>query len=280
MKHIITITSLLAAGTLCANAYSFTTSASDYKDSNNGNAYVYAWTSSNGGNWTDGAAWDYLTGATAQSMNTTNNWTPGDNNTAVIGYDYAWADNAQTFTSNSTALDIVMSGKLTHGRIYLGESVTLSGSIALGGYTNKAYTFDFGDFGGSSMLNFSSITNDSGLTTNGGVTGKNVKFTGSISMTSKNYSYSLLSATTYSATANWDVSGITVTDACGNLLTYTSDSDKIGTQGYYWLSTTNDASGLKLAVEACGAVPEPSAFGLLAGLGALALAGTRRRRRK
>ena len=59
-----------------------------------------------------------------------------------------------------------------------------------------------------------------------------------------------------------------VTDQVGNIV---SKNGKVS-------FTTNKFSGY--AVAAVPSIPEPSQFGLLAGLAALALAGTRRRRRK
>ena len=58
--------------------------------------------------------------------------------------------------------------------------------------------------------------------------------------------------------------------------TYVDDAWQISSEWKYLADSWNvDAGTLKIS-----AIPEPSMFGLLAGLGALALAGTRRRRRK
>ena len=75
----------------------------------------------------------------------------------------------------------------------------------------------------------------------------------------------------------WNASGVTVTDAQGNTLQYTTDKDKIGTTGYYWLESTYTVQGSTNTVKIVArAVPEPAT----ATLSLLALCGLAARRRR
>ena len=270
MKNYITVAALLAAGTAFANAYTVETDSSFYT---NPNAWVYVWTGTGADNaWGTAGNWVTLRSLSASSTQAAAN-APAGADPAFIGYDLSFDNGSQVLTSTDDALTISAPQWLDGGkRIYLGSNVTLSG----GNNGFKDVTFNFGDFSGTSTISMGDFWKQN----------YTVSFAGDVTMTEGTFSYTLFSATNmYQNMGTWDASAVSVTDASGNKLTYTTEEDLIGTAGYYWLEETGagevDGSGnspFKLTLHAA-AIPEPSAFGLLAGLGALALVASRRRRR-
>ena len=270
MKNYITVAALLAAGTAFANAYTVVTDSSFYT---NPNAWVYGWTGDVDDNdWGTAGNWECLISLGASSPQAAAN-APAGADPAFIGYDLSFDNGRQVLTSTDEVLTISAPEWLDGGkRIYLGSNVTLSG----GNNGFKKVTFNFGDFSGTSTISMGAFWKQD----------YTVSFAGDVTMTGDTFSYTLFSATNmYQNDGTWDASAVSVTDASGNKLTYTTEEDLIGTAGYYWLEETGagevDGSGnssFKLTLHAA-AIPEPSAFGLLAGLGALALVASRRRRK-
>ena len=268
MKKHITVAALLVAGTAFANAYTVETDSSFYT---NPNAWVYGWTGNGADNaWGTAGNWECLTSLGASSTQAAAN-APAGADPAFIGYNLSFADGSQVLTSTDDVLAISAPTWLDGGkRIYLGSNVTISG----GNNGFKDVTFNFGDFSGTSTISMGDFWKQN----------YTVSFAGDVTMTGDTFSYTLFSATNmYQNDGTWDASAVSVTDASGNELFYTTDEALIGKAGYYWLEEEGEAnpdggSPFTLTLHAA-AIPEPSAFGLLAGLGALALVASRRRRR-
>ena len=250
------------------NAYTVETDRSFYEEPN---AWVYVWTGAVADNaWGTAGNWECLTSLGASSTQAAAN-APAGADPAFIGYDLSFADGSQVLTSTNDALTISAPQWLNGGkRIYLGSNVILSGSS--NGF--QEVTFNFGDFSGTSTISMGEFWKQD----------YTVSFAGDVTMTGDTFSYTLFSATNmYQNVGEWDAIDVSVTDASGNKLTYTTDEARFGTAGYYWLEESGEASAsggspFTLTLKAA-AIPEPSAFGLLAGLGALALVASRRRRR-
>ena len=267
MKKHITVAALLAAGTAFANAYTVVTDDTFYT---NPSAWVYVWTGDGTDtNWGTAGNWDTLRSLGASSTQAAANG-PANADPAFIGYDLSFDNGSQVLTSTDDALTISAPKWLDGGkRIYLGSNVTLSG----GNNGFKDVTFNFGDFSGTSTISMGDFWKQN----------YTVRFAGDVTMTGDTFSYTLFSATNmYQNAGTWDASAVSVTDASGNELTYATEEAYIGKAGYYWLEETGEASDaggspFTLTLKAA-AIPEPSAFGLLAGLGALALVASRRRR--
>ncbi len=218
MKNIIAITSLLAAGTLCANAEEF------------------IWTSTDG---------DF------------SGFKNADENLIAITGDFSLE---MTFQLSSYHTDCVI-------QLSPDAGFDKKGSLELGfsGATGKIYTY---------------ATDDTASTyTTGGhfSAGRVVNNAATLVFQFSNYN---AATNTYSLTVTYPSAW-----SAGSGDTFSNVS--FGSEEIIWTqlnlagTTANPSvSSLKLVTENFHVIPEPSAFGLLAGLGALALAGTRRRRRK
>ncbi|MGN0884850.1 MAG: PEP-CTERM sorting domain-containing protein [Candidatus Spyradosoma sp.] len=274
MKKIITITTLLAAGTLFASA--------------DQNLTINSATSGN---------WDQLNG----NGNSVANITVTENATItrIDGSSINGLTTINLMVNDGVAFNVTNYAKLPYNctsntyttTIDLGKNSSISVTNALSLGSRNA---SFKDITMNSVLNFaegSSISAGTLQTVAADASANNTSsitigldFTDSMLVDTAGDTYvdtyvrTLITANTYT--------GITAdTFALNNIL----DLDNRNyTNGGIVSSIENLAagqyglvfSGSNVQFVAVAPVPEPSAFGLLAGLGALALAGTRRRRRK
>ncbi len=258
MKKSLTIISLLLAGALSGNAaYSVTTDDSFYT---NPAAWLYVWTGSAGDNsWDSGTNWDYYQNATDQDASSDSSHKPISSDPAFIGYNLSIVDGKQVLTANNDSLTVTMTAwPSTH--IYLGTNVTLQGND--NGF-NTGTTIDFADFSGTSTITMGPFWKRG-----------DVNFTGSVTMTSDTFEYTLFTSSALNQDAGvWNGSGINVVDALGNTLTYSADVTDAA--GFYYIEKTQ-SDGITTIKLRATAVPEPAT----ATLSLLALAGLAARRRR
>lgn len=252
-----------------ANAeFSFITDNSFYA---NPTAWVYVYTGAGATptSWDDTSNWNLYTSVTDNEAETGGGYKPVNADPAIIGYDFSYVDGKQVLTANDVAITLNTATWMGNGnRFYLGHNVTLQGS-SNGFSGSQTVTFNFGDFGGTSVISMG----DFWMQTNAAV-----NFSGEVTMTGNDFSYTLFKASSMKQNAgSWNASGVSVVDTNGNTLTYTTDEDKIGTAGYYWLeSTFAGESTSNVVTLVAKSIPEPTT----ATLSLLALAGLAARRRR
>ena len=273
MKKYITVAALLAAATACANAeYSLELDSSYYT---NPNAWVYVW-SGNGGDssWDTGLNWMYYESVTDTESASAAGSKPVNADSAFIGYTFEYKDGKQILTANTSAVTVsVPTWMGGSGRVFLGSNVTLSG-VSNGFSGSQKITFNFGDFSGTSLISMADFWMQNGA---------NVCFAGDITMSEDTFSYDVFTSSRMEQMGGtWNAESVSVVDAKGNSLVYADEgSGNVGKAGYYWVETSKFEQGAEYTVSIKAvALPEPSAFGMLAGLGALALVASRRRRVK
>ncbi len=261
---------LVALFALAASAMADYTIVTDNSLYTNPGAWVYVWTGNgNNGNWDTGYNWNHYKSVDDDSPDSTNDNKPVNADPAFIGYTFDYVAGSQILTATNEAITVTtptwMGG---NGRVYLGSNVTLLGNN--NGYSaNQSITYHFGDFSGTSVISMGAFWMQGGATVN---------FAGEVTMTENEFSYTLFTASNMAQNSGtWNASGVSVVDANGNILTYTTDKDKIGTAGYYWLESTYAGQGSSNSVMLVAkAIPEPTT----ATLSLLALAGLAAHRRR
>ena len=293
MKNYITVAALLAAGTAFANAIqtaTWTGGAGTFdktaaEGSSNWNGATIDWTSSTRGN---GFAYTFDCGGSVtigsdgdfwQGMYTSDggSWTV-TNNTNVTIYgrnEKNWTGDitvaaGSSLTINNSSLQLKDGTYNIDGALTIGWDIKFDGAAGL-------QTFALGSAG--------TLTTKSRLYTDG----HQIKFTGTVNLGSGS-TYVLSQRTLFAGESQIngvdasaeDITALfndSITAVFAGLNTYDDslDADALTAEdaGKYFLST----DGTDIVLNYVSAVPEPSAFGLLAGLGALALVASRRRRK-
>ena len=157
----------------------------------------------------------------------------------------------------------------------MSSSLGLSATLTNGDINGLLYTAT-GDYGSKSIvsLTMSSLSAGDSIVLYALVTSRQVALTSSEGLvvsgiTNAVFSYATNSGSDFSSTASYS--------ANAKDYTLVKISGKLGSNKIVNLSSNAAKNGWGMI--AYSAVPEPSAFGLLAGLGALALVGARRRRK-
>ena len=295
MKNYITIAALLAAGTALSGAAvqtaTWTGAAGTYtveqaSAASNWNNQTLTWNSTSdplaytfdcGGSVTIGSSDDRW-----QGMYTSDggSWTVSNNtNVTIYGVnDRTWTGNitvaaGSSLTINSSSL------QLKDGTYKIDGALTIGWDIKFDPAENKPQpqTFALGSAG--------TLTTNSRLYTDG----NEIKFTGTVDLGSGS-TYVLRQRTLFDGNSRINGDGTAleaITDLFNNSITAEfagldtydgslgADALTADDAGKYFLST----DGTNIVLNYVSAVPDPSAFGLLAGLGALALVASRRRRK-
>ena len=301
MKKYITVAALLAAGTAFANAIQTATwtggvgtfDKTAAEDSSNWNGATIDWTSSTPGN---GFAYTFNCGGSVTIGSSSDLWDGM----------YTSDDGSWTVTNNTNVTIYGRNEKNWTGDITVaaGSSLTINnsslllkdGTYNIDGALTIGWDIKFDTAAGQQTFNLGSLgtlTTDSRLYTNVSVgnvsTPVNIKFTGTVDLGSGS-TYVLSQRTLFDgnskingdATAEADITALfndSITAEFAGLNTYDNSLNAgaltADDAGKYFLST----DGTDIVLNYVSAVPEPSAFGLLAGLGALALVASRRRRK-
>lgn len=245
-------------------------------------AAVYTWTGDAGNsNWEDAGNWDPKNGYYPQSSQ----------DTAIIGNeegtpykvvwsmtaDYFGATNAITLYEGST---ITVADTNNSSENLEFRTLNLYGTFKAESSVKNALRFA-NDF----TVNFGDITQDShGLLDFSAMTGKlwfnshTITVNADATVSGRGTMTLISFAGNTDATAAFDTTGIAVHDAFGESLTLNASAETLDglAEGEFAVLAGN--SGVSIIYNVA-AVPEPSSFGLLAGLGAIALAVSRRKRR-
>ena len=292
MKKYITIAALLAAGTALSGAAvqtaTWTGTAGTYtveqaSAASNWNNQTLTWNSSRdplaytfacGGSVTiggDGDSWQGMYTSDGGSWTVSNNTNVtifGENNRTWTG-DITVAAGS-SLTINNSSLQLKDGTYNIDGALTIGWDIKFDSAAGL-------QTFALGSAG--------TLTTNSRLYTDG----HQIKFTGTVDLGSGS-TYVLSQRTLFDGNSqiNGDTTAVaditelfndSITAEFTGLSTYDNslDADALtaADAGKYFLST----DGTDIVLNYVSAIPEPSAFGLLAGLGALALVASRRRRK-
>lgn len=240
-----------------AQAKTITLDSTVYK---NPKSWAYVWDNTR-------TQWGYLQGTTSTSLTYTAGYTPSDSDPSYVGYSFAMVDGVQTLTSLDTNITVTAPKWIGTKGTYLSGGVTLTGN-------------DNG-FRSNSSIDFADITTSQLAYTGTFWKQGDVTVTGSLTLSSgESFAHTFFSASAMKQVSGiWDFSGFVITDADGNALTYTTDAEKIGKAGYFWVEESEFSmnSPYSATLKAM-TVPEPAT----ATLSLLALAGmaTRRRRKQ
>lgn len=245
-------------------------------------AAVYTWTGAAGT-----SAWE-----TPSNWNLNNAYYPqSSQDKAIIGneegtrYDVVWSMTAQYFGATNvitihkgSTLSVEAQGDDDTGNLAFAE-LNLYGTFKAENITNAlGFANDF-------TVNFGDITQEScGVFDFSGMTGKlwfnshTITVTADATVSGRGTMTLISFAGNTDATVAFDTTGIAVHDAFGESLTLNASAETLDglAEGEFAVLAGN--SGVSIIYNVA-AVPEPSSFGLLAGLGAIALAVSRRKRR-
>ncbi len=258
MKKSLFILSMMAFGAAAANAaYTVVTDSEMYT---NPAAWLYVWTGNGSDtNWDTDGNWNYYTGT--DDSEPTASGKPVNSDPGFIGYDFAMVDGQQVLTANDDVITVGMSAWPSL-YIYLGTNVTLTGSN--NGF-NAGTNIDFATFSGTSTITMGAFWKRG-----------DVNFYGDITMEADTFEYVMFTSTDLQQdSGTWNGAGVNVTDAKGNVLTYSETvTDEAG---YYYVEKVSENGLTSITLHATAvAVPEPATASLsLLGLAALMM---RRRR--
>lgn len=243
--------------------------------------WVYVWTGSEGGQWTDDH-WSILQSSGQSSLNPGTGYKPVNGDPGFIGYDFSIQDGKQTFTSSQNPITVTGGGDLLGytGHMYLGDNVTLNASsygdystftMHLGANAKANFGFDMGIAAGT-VFDFGLMTGNSLVTIGTAWMKGSTILQGSYTMTGLTASIDMFKIGFGAGSlSDFDGSQLNVTDADGNKLAYSQDASNLK-DGEFGLQY-NDGN---IQLVAKGGVPEPTSVSLgILGLGALMM---RRRR--